>query len=123
VDKALFQVTDNQLLEIIMEIEATYNKGKLEFPSHVKLRTQYFRVKVEIPDEAIVTNADSLPEYSLEDFPEAVQEEVSRMQEIRESVMAKPIPSDLPEETEKQKDRREAFELREAIRLEQGRPV
>jgi len=106
-----------------MEIEAIYNRGKLEFPSNVQLKTQRFRVKVEIPDEAIVTNANSLPEYSLDDFPKAVQEEVSRMQEIRESVMAKPIPSDLPEETEKQKDRREAFELREAVRREQGRPV
>ncbi len=106
-----------------MEIEAIYDRGKLEFPSYVQLRAQRFRVKVEIPDEAIDTSTDSLPEYSLADFPEAVQKEVSRMREIRESVMAKPMPPDLPEETEKQKDRREAFELREAARREQGRPV
>ena len=106
-----------------MEIEAIYDKGKLEFPSHVMLRVQRFPVKVEVPDEAIETSTDSLPEHTLADFPEAVQREVSRMQEIRESVMTKPVPSDLFEETEKQKDRREAFELREAVRREQGRPA
>lgn len=106
-----------------MKIEAIYDRGKLVFPSYVQLRAQRFPVKVEIPDEAIDTSVDSLPEYTLADFPEAVQEEVSRMQQIRESIMATPIPSDLPEETEKQKDRREAFELRAAVRREQGRPV
>lgn len=106
-----------------MKIEAIYDRGKLEFPSYVQLRAQRFPVKVEIPDEAIDTSVDSLPEYTLADFPKAVQDEVSRMQQIRELVMATPIPSDLPEETEKQKDRREAFELRAAVRREQGRPV
>ncbi len=51
----------------------------------------------------------------------AAQQMLKQMQEIRNS----PLPPDdeLPEMTEKQKERLEAFELRNALRREQGRAV
>lgn len=106
-----------------MQIEAIYNQGKLEFISPVKLKSRRVRVKVDIPDDVVEKHEDKLPEHNLSGFPKDVQQEVKRLQDIRKKVMDSTLPNDLSAMTDKQKERWEAFELRNAVRRTQGRAV
>ena len=38
-----------------MQVEAIYNQGRLEFKTSIKLLGDHFPVKVELPDEQVVT--------------------------------------------------------------------
>ena len=106
-----------------MQIEAIYDQGRLELVSPVKLKGGPIRVKVDIPDEVVEEYEDKLPEYDLSDFPGDVQQEVKRLQDIREEAMHSALPDDIQEMTDKQQERWEAFEMRNALRRNQGRPV
>jgi len=108
-----------------MQIEAIYDQGRLEFTSPVKLKKGPIRVRVDIPDEDVEQHEDKLPEYDPSDFPKDVQHEVKRLRDIRKQAMdSSTQPQDPPAAmTEKQKERWEAFELRNADRRKQGRPV
>ncbi len=106
-----------------MQIEAIYDQGRLEFVSPVKLKSGKIRVKVDIPDEVVQRYEDKLPEHDISGFPKDVQQEVKRLQDIRKEVMDSTLPDDLSAMTDKQKERWEAFELRNAVRRKQGRLV
>ncbi|MBW2012080.1 MAG: hypothetical protein JRI32_10760 [Deltaproteobacteria bacterium] len=36
-----------------MQIEATYNKGRLELPKNIRLSREVFKIRIEIPAEVI----------------------------------------------------------------------
>ena len=99
-----------------MEIEAIYDRGKLEFISFVKLKSERLRVKVEVPDEEI--EGVSSPESEHPDLPEELRkqarETLDRLAEIRNSPL--PAEDELPDLTAKQKERIQAFALREEIK-------
>lgn len=99
-----------------MEIEAIYDRGKLEFISPVKLKRERLRVMVEVPDEEI--EKGSTPESEPLDLPEELKkqarETLDRLAEIRNSPL--PPEDELPDLTSKQEERIQAFALREEIK-------
>jgi len=92
-----------------MQIEAIYDKGRLEFVTPVRLKQERVRVSVELPDDAIDTD-DERGQLS----PEVI----ARARAMREALdairLAPPPPDDeLPALSDKQRHRLDAFALRE----------
>ena len=104
-----------------MQIEAIYDQGRLEFISPVKLKSGRIRVRVEIPEDAIVPLSESQTE-SGEDtgytIAESVKEKSREIKAKLDRIRNAPLPEEdeLPELTEKQQERIEAFALREEIK-------
>lgn len=96
-----------------MQIEAIYEQGKLEFISPVKLKSGRVRVKVVIPDEEVEEgpSADAQSYELPEDLKQQSREILNRLAQIRNAPL--PPEDNLPELTEKQQERIEAFALRE----------
>ena len=92
-----------------MQVEAIYDHGKLELAQSLKLKHQRIKVTVEIPDAEIEKNETP---YHL---PPEVVEMAKKMEQETDEILNGPLPPDdeLPELTEKQLDRIEAFALRE----------
>lgn len=102
--------------------------ARIPAPRHAQASTSCVRVEIpdeEIPDDDIVTDTEeTLPTYDLSEFPEDIGREVARMQAIMEMASTMPLPACLNEtDSEEQEQRTRAFELRNALRREQGRPV
>ncbi len=99
-----------------MEIEAIYNRGKLELISPVKLKSERLRVKVEVPDEEIEGSSTSGNEPP--DLPEELRKQareiLDRLAEIRNFPL--PPEDEIPELSPKQEERVRAFALREEIK-------
>lgn len=93
-----------------MQIEAMYDHGRLEFTRPLQLRHERLRLVVEVPDEELVTPAP--PAYNL---PLEVLALAQAMRDKLDAIRNAPLPPDdeLPELTEKQRERIEAFDLRE----------
>ena len=91
-----------------MKLEAIYDKGRLEFIQPVHFVHDRLRVVVEVPDQEVVKPQDMAPAASMGRYAQALQ---ARLDAIRNA----PLPPDneLPEFTEKQRSRIEAFALRE----------
>ena len=106
-----------------MEVEAIYDNGHLEFVQPVELKSTRLRLVVSIPDEEVAQRTEEYPEYDLADFPESVREELAKWEAVRSKTLARHVADEVPELTEKQKERWKAFAFREALRREQGRPV
>lgn len=94
-----------------MQVEAIYDHGKLEFVKPLKLKRDCVRLVVTIPDEEVD-----------DAFDHAVSEEVlmlaREMCDHFDAIRDTPLPPDdeLPDLTEKQLDRIEAFALRDEIK-------
>jgi hypothetical protein len=106
-----------------MQLEAIYDNGHLEFVQPVELKSSRLRLMVSVPDEEVAQRPEVYPEYDLTDFPESVRDELAKWEAVRAKALARHVADDVPELTEKQKERWEAFAFREAVRREQGRPV
>lgn len=105
-----------------MQIEAIYDQGRLEFQTSVKLKHQRFRVRVEIPDQEIAEPAPQAPPvYDLAEFPAEVRERVARMAAIADEARHQPLPRLDGEESEDERQRWAAAELRRASQREPGR--
>ena len=93
-----------------MQVEALYDHGRLEFTRPLQLRHERLRLVVEIPDEELVTPTP--PAYNL---PPEVLALAQAMRDKLDAIRDAPLPPDdeLPELTEKQLERIEAFALRE----------
>lgn len=93
-----------------MQVEAIYDHGRLEFTRPLQLRHEHLRLTVEVPDEELVTPAPAT--YNL---PPEVLAHAQATRDKLDAIRNAPLPPDneLPELTEKQLERIEAFELRE----------
>ena len=100
-----------------MQVEATYDAGRLVFSLPLRLKRDHIRVLVEVPDDAV----DLTPSYEglASEVLLIASAERKRMDDIRTT----PLPSDddLPELTSETDDRCRAFTLRAELRREQGR--
>jgi hypothetical protein len=102
-----------------VQVEAIYNKGRIELVQPLRLRHDQVRLLVTVPDEEVDQTGNP---YNLSaDVLQKAEEMLQRM----DAVLRAPLPPDdeLPEITPKQLERIEAFELRAQMRREQGRPT
>jgi hypothetical protein len=93
-----------------MRVEALYDHGRLEFIRPLQLKCERLRLVVEVPDEALVT-----PMPATYNLPSEVLAQAQAMQDRLDAIRNAPLPPDdeLPELTNKQRERIEAFALRE----------
>ena len=86
-----------------MKLEAIYDKGWLEFVQPIHFVRDRLRILVEVPDQEVVKPQDKAA-ASMGRYAQALQ---ARLDAIRNE----PLPPDdkLPEFTEKQRSRIEAF--------------
>jgi len=102
-----------------MQVEAIYNQGRIEFVDPIRLKHDYLRLMVLVPDDEIETQP--LP-YN--PSPGVLQKAQEMRQRIDAARRAPLLPDDQqPDITPEQMKRIEAFELRAQMRREQGRPV
>ena len=104
-----------------MEIEAIYTKGRLEFLQPVRLLTDTVKVRVVIPDHEVDHHGQSTAEQSEKAkarVPQEVKDASRKMRTRLDQIRNAPLPQDdeLPELTEKQQERMEAFALREELK-------
>ncbi len=93
-----------------MQVEALYDHGRLEFTRPLQLRHERLWLLVEVPDAELVS---SMPvTYNL---PPEVLAQAQAMRNRLDAIRQAPLPPDdeLPELTEKQRERIAAFALRE----------
>ncbi|MFP4063573.1 MAG: hypothetical protein ACLFS2_12350 [Halochromatium sp.] len=95
-----------------MHIEAIYDKGRLEFKTPLRLKRDTLTVIVEVPDEAIETAPQDDP---CERLPPEVIARAKAMREALDAIRDAPPPPDdeLPALSDKQRQRLDAFALRE----------
>ena len=104
-----------------MQIEAIYDNGRIELPPSLRLASKRFSVRIEIPESEIIGEPDSRedgpkPNYVLPPEVHVLAKEMSdRLDRIRN---APPSEEDLPDLTQKQRERIKAFEFREKLRAE-----
>lgn len=91
-----------------MQVEAIYDHGKIEFVSPLKLKHERVRLVVTVPDDEI----EIAHQQAVSDD---VLQRARSMRERLDAIQDAPLPPDdtLPDLTQKQLDRIEAFELRE----------
>jgi hypothetical protein len=91
-----------------MEVEAIYDRGKLEFVKPLKLKHDRVRLVISVPDDEI--EAVLRPVVS-----EDVVQRARAMREQLDAIRNAPLPPDdqLPDLTQKKLDRIKAFGLRE----------
>ncbi|MGM0540662.1 MAG: hypothetical protein ACQERT_15850 [Thermodesulfobacteriota bacterium] len=104
-----------------MQIDAIYDRGRLEFMSPVKLRSGRIRVRVEIPDQEVLPQSEvqSEEEKDVEyTVPLRVKDKAREIKARLDQIRNAPLPEDdqLPELTEKQMERIEAFALRDELK-------
>jgi predicted DNA-binding antitoxin AbrB/MazE fold protein len=105
-----------------MNIQAIWENGV--FRPLLPITIKHTKLTIVVPDEEIATSeSEKLPVYNLNDFPVNVREAVLKMQTMRDEVLNASVINELAEETEEQKQRWRAFELRRSLRFEQGRAV
>lgn len=105
-----------------MNVQAIWENGVFRPLQPISIK--HTQLTIVVPDEEITTiESEKLPVYDLNDFPLNVRDAVLKMQTIRDEILNASVIDDLPEETEEQKQRWRAFELRTTLRLEQGRAV
>ncbi len=107
-----------------MQIEAIYHHGTLQFKAPLHFRQQHFKVTVDIPEPVIAEPIEiSLPTFDLSLFSPAVRAEIARLEAIQQQVLGQAINSIAETETEEERIRWAAFELRNESRREQGRKI
>lgn len=90
-----------------MQLEAVYRKGRLEFVAPVRFARDQFRVRVEVPEDALAPEG-----AGAEEADAGGDEWLARLAAIKERVLRLP-PNALPPLSEKQEARARALELRE----------
>ncbi len=88
-----------------MLIEAVYEQGKLIFDQNIRLKRDRFHVRVELPEDVLVSEKTEQPSVPTDPW-------LSRLEEIRQRVMTTP-EDELPEITGKDEEYIQAFLLRE----------
>lgn len=105
-----------------MHVEAIYDHGRLELQTSLKLKHQRFRVRVEIPDQEVADPVTQTPRtYDLAGFSAEVRDRVAQLAAIAEEARQQPLSQAEVDESEEERHRWAAFELRNASRREQGR--
>lgn len=109
-----------------MQVEAIYKDGRVELLEPLRLKHNNVRVFVTIPAGELQDD-DAEETLDLSDY-NLSPEEIAAARQLRskmDAIRNAPLPSDheLPELTEKQRERIAAFELRAQVRREQGRPT
>ena len=100
-----------------MLAEAFYKDGKIELVQKYRFKHNQFRVSIDLPDEELIADKDVV-------IPEEIATEAQALLAKYDAIRNAPLQADtIPELTEKQLQRIEAFELRAQLRREQGRPV
>jgi predicted DNA-binding antitoxin AbrB/MazE fold protein len=104
-----------------MQIEAIYDQGRLEFVSPVKLKSGRIRVRVEIPEQAILPMPQGQAGEGLDkgySIPETVKEKSRKIKHRLDRIRNAPLSEDdeLPALADKQQERIEAFALRDEIK-------
>lgn len=104
-----------------MQVEVIYHHGTLAFKQPLRFRQAHFTMQVEIPERVIVAEEVTFPAFDLSLFSAEVRAEIARLEAIQQSAISQPISEKVEEETEEQRIRWAAFELRNEIRREEGR--
>lgn len=106
-----------------MNIQVIWENGVFRPLQPITIKHE--KLTIVVPDEEIETvEAEKLPIYDLNDFPIEVREELAKMQAINDAALTMSLACDADQiESEEQAQRTRAFELRNAIRREQGRPI
>ncbi len=98
-----------------MQVEAIYNKGRLEFTQPVRFVRDQFKVTLEVPDDQIVieNNTESI-QSSLDHLLAECSDNpwLRRMKAIEKRILSLP-ENELPDLTPKQLRNIEAFSLKE----------
>ncbi len=102
-----------------MQVEAIYHQGRLEFVTPLRLKPEPLRVVVDVPDAAVETGGSSasLPPANPPSsrLPPQVIGRATAMREALDAIRNAPPPADdeLAELSDKQRQRLDAFALRE----------
>ncbi len=88
-----------------MQIEAIYEQGKLIFNKSIRLKRDRFPVRVELPEDVLVSEKMEQPRVPTDQW-------LSSLEEIRQKVMMTP-ENELPELTRKDEEYMQAFSLRD----------
>lgn len=105
-----------------MQVEVIYHNGTLTFNRPLRFRQAYFTMQVDIPEQVVETEEVSFPAFDLSLFSAEVRAEIARLETIQQETISQPVP-ETQEETEEQRLRWAAFELRSETRREQGRDL
>lgn len=102
-----------------MQVEAIYNKGRLEFVHPIKLKHDHLRLVVLVPDDEVEAASTAFT------LSPAMQASAQVILDKFSAILNAPVlPEDeLPKLSSKHRERMEAFELRAQMREEQGRLV
>ncbi|MBS0576702.1 MAG: hypothetical protein JSS45_09820 [Proteobacteria bacterium] len=93
-----------------MQIEATYDDGRLEFIHPIRLKHKRFNLVVNVPDDELAGK-----EPLAANLPPAVVALADQARRRLDAVRTAPIPPDdeLPEPSAKIRERMDAFQMRE----------
>jgi hypothetical protein len=94
-----------------MQVEAIYDQGRLEFVRPLRLKHDRVRLVVTVPDEELEAAVPF-------DLPPEVLARAQALRQRLEAIRNAPPPPDeeLPELTQRQVERPEAFALRDEIK-------
>jgi len=106
-----------------MNIQAIWENGV--FRPLQPIAIKHARLTIVVPDEEIeALTAENVPDYDLNDFPAEIREELAKIQAINDAAAKISLPAEMDgDESDEQEQRTRAFDLRNALRREQGRPV
>ena len=101
-----------------MQVEAIYNRGKLEFLQPMRFRHDSFVVTVEVPEQEILGNDPDINQVLSRlnnQIPQEVIEEAKIARQLLDEVMNAQLPEtdDLPPLSAKKLERIKAFSQRE----------
>ncbi|MCF8104533.1 MAG: hypothetical protein K9K64_03530 [Desulfohalobiaceae bacterium] len=103
-----------------MELEAIYENGRLEFTKPVRFLQDKVRVRVLVSDDVVSVQSglDESHEKAKTPWPDSLKERSKQLKDRLDRIRTAPLPSDndLPEMTQKQRSRMEAFAIREELR-------
>lgn len=105
-----------------MQVEVIYHHGTLTFNRPLRFRQAHFTMQVDIPEQVVEAEEVSFPAFDLSLFSAEVRAEIARLEAIQQQAISQPVP-EVEEETEEQRLRWTAFELRNETRHEQGRAL
>ncbi|MBU1962820.1 MAG: hypothetical protein KJ675_16800 [Gammaproteobacteria bacterium] len=104
-----------------MQVEVIYHHGTLMFNRPLRFRQTHFTMQVDIPEQVLDEAEEvSFPTFDLSLFSTEVRAEIARLEAIQRQAISQPVPEVEVEETEEQRLRWAALELRNEIRREQG---
>ncbi len=106
-----------------MQVEVIYHHGTLRFNRPLRFRQAHFTMQVDIPEQVVEVEEVTFPVFDLLLFSAEVRAEIARLEALQQQAISQPVSGVEEEETEEQRLRWTAFELRNEIRREQGRDL